>query len=55
MLFKKIIQHASNEFRRDARKTGRKNIVTKKHVIIILNKYIYDFSKTVFCFALSTV
>ena len=50
MLFKEIIQHASDKFR-DTRETAYMNVVTKKYVIRIRNKYIYDFWKTVFYFS----
>ena len=37
----------------DTRKTAHANVVTRKYVIMNRNKYIYDFWKTVFYFALS--
>ena len=52
MLFKEIIQDASKEFR-DTRKTGHMNVVRRKYIKMICNKYIYDFWKTVSYFALS--
>ena len=39
----------------DTSKTTYTNIVTRKCIIMIRNKYIYDFWKTVFYFALSAV
>ena len=52
MLSKENIQHVSDEFR-DTRKTAHTNVVTRKYVIMIRNKHIYDFWKTVSYFALS--
>ena len=39
----------------DTSKTTYTNFVTRKCIIMIRNKYIYDFWKTVFYFALSAV
>ena len=39
----------------DTSKTTYTNIVTRKCIIMIRNKYIYDFWKTIFYFALSAV
>ena len=48
MLFKKTIQHASDEFVSDTRKNAHANVLTRKYVIMNRNKYIHDFWKTVF-------
>ena len=37
----------------DTSKTAYMNAVTRKYIIMIRSKYIYDFWKTVFYFALS--
>ena len=47
MLFKEIIQHASDKFR-NTRKTAHTNDATTKYVIINRIKYVYNFSMTVF-------
>ena len=54
MLLRQIIQDASGEFR-DTRKNAHANVVTMKYVIMNRNKYISDFWKTVFYFALFAV
>ena len=55
MLFKEVIQHASNEFRKCTRKTAHTNVITRKYVIINRNKYIYSFWMTGFRFSFSAV
>ena len=54
MLLRQIIQDASGEFR-DTRKNAHANVVTMKYVIMNRNKYISDFWKTVFYFALFAI
>ena len=39
----------------DARKTAHANVAIRKYVIMNRNKYIYNFWKTVFCFAYSAM
>ena len=54
MLLRQIIQDASGEFR-DTRKNAHANVVTRTYVIMNRNKYIYDFWKTVFYFAIFAI
>ena len=44
MLSKENIQHVPHEFP-DSRKTAHTNALTRKYVIMIRNKHIYDFER----------
>ena len=52
---RKLFSMLQTNFVDDTRKTAHTIVVTKKYIIMICNKYIYDFWKTVASFALSAV